>query len=215
MYGSVQHLLENVLGRFGVETTFVDATDAEAVEAAIRPNTRLLHLETIANPTIVVADLADLIDRAHRRGVTVSVDNTFASPYLCRPIELGADLVVESLTKWIGGHSDVLGGAVVGGASDRPRSAASRSTPAATSRRSAPSWCCAGSRRCTCAWSATRECAGAGAPPRAERVVATVWYPGLPSHPQFGVAQRQLRAGGGMLAFDLGDRDAARGCSTR
>ena len=98
IYGSVQHLLDKILPRFGIETTFVDATDHDAVAAAFRPNTRLLHVETIANPTIVVADLAALIELGHGRGVTVSVDNTFASPWLCRPAELGADLVIEALT---------------------------------------------------------------------------------------------------------------------
>ena len=114
IYGSVQHLIQNVFGRFGVESTYVDITDPDAVDAAFRANTRLLHIETIANPTLAVADLADLIERGHSRGALVTVDNTFASPYLCRPAELGADLTMEALTKWIGGHSDVLGGSVAG-----------------------------------------------------------------------------------------------------
>src|SRR3954471_6054119 len=101
------------LSRFGVDVTFVDATDADAIEAAL-PGARLLYLETISNPTIQVADLQLLAEHAHRHGVTVVVDNTFASPYLCRPLELGADLVVESCTKWIGGHSDVVAGSVCG-----------------------------------------------------------------------------------------------------
>src|SRR4030095_709982 len=111
-----QHLLEHRLTRFGIESTFVDITDQEAVEAAFRPNTRVLHAETIANPTIVVADLPSLAEIAHRHGALFTVDNTFASPYLCRPLEQGADMVFESCTKWIGGHSDVLGGVVVGDA---------------------------------------------------------------------------------------------------
>ena len=114
IYGSVQHLIQSVFGRFGVESTFVDITDTDAVEAAFMPSTRLLHFETLANPTLTVADIADLIERGHRHGALVSVDNTFASPYLCRPAELGADLTMEALTKWIGGHSDVLGGSVAG-----------------------------------------------------------------------------------------------------
>jgi cystathionine beta-lyase/cystathionine gamma-synthase len=210
MYGSVQHMLENILGRFGVETTFVDATDAAALEAAITPRTKLVHLETIANPTIVVADLIDLIDRAHRRGVVVSVDNTFASPYLCRPMELGADLVMESLTKWIGGHSDVLGGVVVGrgdlirevrriaidtGGNIAPFSAflVLRGLETLHVRME---------RHSQTALSLARHIEQSG-------VARATWYPGLPSHPQYDVAQRQLRSGGGMLAFDVRDRRAA------
>ena len=210
LYGSVTHLLENVLGRFGVETTFVDATDRAAVEAAFRPNTRLLHLETIANPTIVVTDLADLIGLAHARGIAVSVDNTFASPYLCRPIELGADLVIESLTKWIGGHSDVLGGVVVG---DRERIADVRHVQIETGGGIAPlsaflllrgisTLHVRMERHVTSALALARHL-------EQSDVVRTVYYPGLPSHPQFAVAQRTLSAGGGMLAFDVGDRETA------
>ena len=114
IYGSVQHLIQDVFGRFGVESTFVDITDTAAIDAAFRPNTRVLHFETIANPTLTVADIPDLIARGHAHGALVTVDNTFASPYLCRPAELGADLTMEALTKWIGGHSDVLGGSVSG-----------------------------------------------------------------------------------------------------
>ena len=113
VYGSTRALMTQVLSRFDVDVTFVDATDADAVEAAL-PGARVLYLETISNPTIQVADLSVLAERAHRHGVTVVVDNTFASPYLCRPLELGADLVVESCTKWLGGHSDVVAGSVCG-----------------------------------------------------------------------------------------------------
>ncbi len=210
LYGSVTHLLENVLGRFGVETTFVDATDRAAVEAALRPNTRLMHLETIANPTIVVTDLADLIGLAHARGITVSVDNTFASPYLCRPIELGADLVIESLTKWIGGHSDVLGGVVVG---DRERIGEVRRVQIDTGGGLAPLSAFLVLRGISTLHVRMERHAGSALALarhlEQSEVVRTVYYPGLPSHPQFSVAQRTLSAGGGMLAFDLGDRVTA------
>jgi hypothetical protein len=117
IYGSTRSLLVNQFGRLGVTTAFVDATDLAAVDAALAAApTRLLYVETISNPTIVVADVAALAAIAHRHGALLIVDNTFASPYLCRPIELGADLVVESATKFIGGHSDVLAGLVAGSA---------------------------------------------------------------------------------------------------
>jgi len=209
IYGSVQHLLDKILPRFGIETTFVDATDLDAVEAAFTPRTRLLHIETIANPTIVVSDLAALIERAHRRGITVSVDNTFASPWLCRPAELGADLVIEALTKWIGGHSDVLAGGVSGRAD---LIAAIRRVQIDTGGTLAPQSAflvlrgietlhVRMERHSANALALARHLEGSG--------LDTVYYPGLPSHPQFSVAQRQLRAGGGMLAFELVDRRSA------
>ncbi len=115
LYGTTRSLFSTVLARAGVATTFVDATDHAAVETALAAApTRVLYLETISNPTLVVPDLAGLATLAHRHGATLVVDNTFASPYLCRPLELGADLVVESATKYIAGHSDVLAGAVAG-----------------------------------------------------------------------------------------------------
>src|SRR5919112_1279598 len=116
-YGTSRALFEEILGRLGVRTDYVDVTDLAAVEAALAATpTRILYAETIANPTIVVADHAALAEIAHRHGALYVVDNTFASPYLCRPVELGADLVVESATKYLSGHSDVLAGTVSGSA---------------------------------------------------------------------------------------------------
>jgi len=210
LYGSVQHLLENQLGRLGVEVTLVDVTDHDAVDAAFRPNTRLLHVETIANPTIVVADLPALAEIAHRHGAVLTVDNTFASPYLCRPIELGADLVFESCTKWIGGHSDVLGGVVVG---DRARLAAVRQVQIDTGGSLAPLSAFLILRGiATLHVRMERHTENALAVARALEAhdsVEHIYYPGLPSHPQAAVAQRVLRGGGGMLALDLGSRSVA------
>lgn len=114
LYGGTHALLDSVLGRFGVGTDFVDTGDAAAVDAALRPETRVVFAETISNPTMTVADLRMLADAAHRAGALLVVDSTFATPVLCRPLEHGADLVVHSATKYIGGHSDATGGVVVG-----------------------------------------------------------------------------------------------------
>ncbi|MGH7635194.1 MAG: trans-sulfuration enzyme family protein, partial [Gemmatimonadaceae bacterium] len=209
IYGSVQHLLDKILPRFGVEVTFVDATDPDAVAAAFTPRTRLLHIETIANPTIVVADLAALIERAHRRGITVSVDNTFASPWLCRPAELGADLVIEALTKWIGGHSDVLAGGVSGRAD---LIAAIRRVQIDTGGTLAPQSAFLVLRGIeTLHVRMERHSSNALALARHLEAgsLKTVRYPGLPSHPQYSVAQRELNTGGGMMCFELADRRAA------
>ncbi len=210
LYGSVQHLLENRFGRLGIGTTFADVTDLSAVEAAFRPNTRLLHVETIANPTIVVADLPALAEIAHRHGAVLTVDNTFASPYLCRPLEFGADVVFESCTKWIGGHSDVLAGVVVG---DAARIVDVRAVQVDTGGSLAPLSAFLVLRGiATLHVRMERHTENALAVARAleaQDSVQALYYPGLPSHPQSAVAQRILRAGGGMLAFDLGERSAA------
>jgi cystathionine beta-lyase/cystathionine gamma-synthase len=112
-YGGSFSLLRHVLARFGVESTFVEGNDPAAYRAACRPNTRLVWAETIANPTLDVADLSALAATAHDAGALLAVDSTFASPAVCRPLEHGADLVIHSATKYLGGHSDATGGAVV------------------------------------------------------------------------------------------------------
>jgi methionine-gamma-lyase len=210
VYGSTRTLLSSVLARFGVDVAYVDATDPDAVEAALRTPTRVLYLETIANPTIVMADLADLGERAHRHDAVVIVDNTFASPYLCRPFELGADLVVESTTKWVGGHSDVLAGAVAGRA-DLIRQV--REAEIETGGMIAPFAAFLVLRGMETlhvrmdrhASSAQTLARSLEARPEVRRVV----YPGLESHPQAEVARRELRNGGGLMAVDLGDRAVA------
>lgn len=114
-YIAVYRLLNELLNhKFGVETTLVDTTDPANVEAAIRPNTKLIHIETPGNPTLMISGIAAIAEIAHRHGALLSVDNTFASPFNQRPIELGADFAVESLTKYINGHGDSMGGAIVG-----------------------------------------------------------------------------------------------------
>ncbi len=114
-YIAVYRLLNELLNnKFGVETTIVDTSDPSNVEAAIRSNTKLIHIETPGNPTLTITDIAAIVDIAHRHGALLSVDNTFASPFNQRPVELGADFSVESLTKYINGHGDAMGGAIVG-----------------------------------------------------------------------------------------------------
>jgi len=189
----------------------VDVTDLAAVEAALTAApTRILYLETISNPTLVVPDLAALATLAHRYGATVVVDNTFASPYLCRPLAFGADLVVESATKFLSGHSDVLAGAVAG---SRPLIDAIRALHVDTGGTLAPFSAFLVLRGIpTLAIRMERHAATAavlaelleGAPG-----VERVWYPALPSHPQHAVAAKQLSGGGGMLAVELAGGAAA------
>ena len=210
-YGTTRAQLLNVFGRLGVRVDFVDVTDLAAVEAALAlAPTRVLYAETISNPTIVVADHAALAGLAHRFGATYIVDNTFASPYLCRPLELGADLVCESATKYLSGHSDVMAGVVVGSASlvGRVRdfevdTGASLDPHAAFLAMRGLSTLALRMER----HSATAATLSAWL--EAQPGVTRVWHPALASHPQHATAARQLARGGGMLAFELAGGRAA------
>jgi methionine-gamma-lyase len=211
VYGSTRALLSNIFGRLGVDVVYVDPTDHAAVEAALAASrTRILYAETISNPTIVVPDLERISTLAHRYGATVVVDNTFASPYLCQPIALGVDLVVESATKWLGGHSDVIAGVVAG---RRELIDGVRAAAIDTGGIAAPFSAFLVLRGMqTLHVRMDRHSASALTVARAlesNRTVRRVTHPGLPSHPQAGVAQHQLRSGGGILAVELGSRASA------
>jgi cystathionine beta-lyase/cystathionine gamma-synthase len=204
-YGTTRALLEGFFKRMGVTAEYVDVTDLGAVEAALAAKaTRILYAETIANPTIVVADHVALADLAHRYGASYVVDNTFASPYLCRPVELGADLVVESATKYLSGHSDVMAGVVSGSAGlihqvrDFQVDTGSSLDPHAAFL--------AMRGLSTLGLRIERHSATAAALAEwldRQEGVSRVWHPSLPSHPQHEVASRQLALGGGMLALEL------------
>jgi cystathionine beta-lyase/cystathionine gamma-synthase len=206
VYGGVVGLAQEVLERVGIEAVAVDTTDVEAVRVAINERTRLLWLETISNPTTGMADIATLAKIAHERGVTVAVDNTFASPYLANPLPLGVDLVVHSTTRYIGGHSDITGGAILGTAE---RVAAARRILINAGGNAAPLEAFLALRGLkTLALRMDRHSANALCVAEAlERApgVARVLYPGLASHPQHELARRTLRDGmaGGMLSVDL------------
>jgi len=205
IYGSTRSLLVNQFGRLGVTTAFINAADLAAVDAALAAvPARVLYVETISNPTIVVADIAGLATIAHAHGALLIVDNTFASPYLCRPIELGADLVVESATKFIGGHSDVLAGTVAG---SRELIKAVRQVEIDTGATLSPLSAFLVLRGlATLAVRMERQSATAqvlAAWLEAQRTVVRVSYPGLSSHPQHALAARQFPIGGGMLALEV------------
>ena len=206
VYGGTIGLARSILARSGIGHRVVDTTDAAAVEAAIGPNTKLLWLETISNPTTAMADVAALAELAHARGVMVVVDNTFASPALATPLALGADVVVHSTTKYVGGHSDLMGGAAIGSA-DRMQDARHAMLNAGGNASPWEAFLALRGLK-TLAVRMERHSANAlavataleGAPG-----VAAVRYPGLPSHPQHELACRVLRGGmaGGMLALEL------------
>lgn len=212
LYGGTYALLTGFFARFGVVARFLPLTDPASVAAATTERTRLIWAETIANPTTDVADLAALAELAHDRGALLFVDNTFASPYLCNPLALGADLVVHSLTKYIGGHSDLMAGAVIGPADRVARArrelidAGGNAQPleAFLALRGLKTLAIRMDRHASNALAVA--CALEGRP-----TVRRVLYPGLISHPQHEIAARELRGGmmGGMLAVDLeGGRSA-------
>jgi len=212
-YGTTRTQAIAAFGRLGVDVGYVDTTDPDAVEAALRARpTRILHVETIANPTCVLADIPTLAALAHRHGALLTVDNTFASPAVCRPLEHGADLVMESATKYLSGHSDVMAGAVVGA---RERIAAVRSAQIDTGATLGPFAAFLVLRGiATLAVRMERQArtasALAGSLERQDGVNRVI-YPGLRSHPQADVAARILDGGGAMLSVDLaGGREAGR-----
>lgn len=215
IYGSTRSLLMHTFGGLGIRVDFVDTTDHDAVGRALAmAPTRVLYAETIANPTTFVADHAALSELAHRYGARYVVDNTFASPYVCRPLELGADLVAESATKFLGGHSDLIAGVVAG-----PRTLIGEvaRTQVETGASLGPFEAFLVLRGIlTLAVRAERHARTAAALAdwlERQAVVRTVLYPGLASHPQHAIAARQFRIGvaGGMLAFEVeGGRDAGR-----
>ena len=212
VYGGTHRLVDKVLGPWGIGLVTVDMTDLDAVRAAISGSTRMLWVETPSNPLLKVVDIAALAAAAHQAGALAVVDNTFASPYLQQPLALGADVVVHSTTKYLGGHSDVLGGALV--MNDDALHEAVRFQQFAAGAVSGP----------FDAWLTTRGIKTLGV--RMDRhssnaqtiaealhdhpAVARVYYPGLPSHPGHELAARQMRAFGGIVSIELADGPAAR-----
>ena len=212
LYGGSYRLFTKLYARLGITFTFVDTTDLAAVERAIRPRTRLLWLESPSNPLLRVTDLAACAALAHSRGVLAVADNTFATPVLQRPLSLGADIVVHSTTKYLNGHSDVIGGAVLTNSPELHERL--RFFQNAVGAIPGPQDCSLVLRGIkTLGLRVGRHCANAGAIAKwlaADRRVARVHYPGLASHPQHALAGRQMSEFGGIVSFELADEAAAR-----
>ncbi len=212
IYGGTFALFKNVLPRFGIETTFIDATNLDELSSAIRENTRLIFIETPANPTLKIIDIARCAEIARSKNIPLCVDNTFATPYLQRPIELGADIVIHSLTKYFGGHGDIIGGAVAGkkefikelweigkeiGGSNSPFNAwlVLRGLKTLAVRME---------KHCDSAMEIA-ECLSK------HDKIEKVYYPGLPTHPGHDLAKKQMSRFGGMIGFDVkGGKEAGK-----
>jgi cystathionine beta-lyase/cystathionine gamma-synthase len=211
-YGGTYRLFERVLRKYQLDFSYVDTSRLEEVERAIRPSTRMLFIETPTNPTLRLTDLCEVSRLGRARGAVVVVDNTFASPYAQRPLELGADIVVHSTTKFLNGHSDSIGGVAVAakpehaewlqfvqnaeGAILGPMDAwlvlrGTKTLPIRMERHHANAQAIAGFLE---------------AHPKVRRV----HYPGLPSHPQHDLARRQMRGFGGIVSFEMGTLERAR-----
>jgi cystathionine beta-lyase/cystathionine gamma-synthase len=213
VYGGTFRLFERVLRPYGLDFTYVDTTDLEQVAANLRPNTRLIWLETPSNPLLGVSDIAGIASIVRRAASTplLAVDNTFATPYLQQPLRLGADLVVHSMTKYLGGHSDVIGGAIVGGDLKlRERLAFLQNAVGAVPGPMDSFLVLRGIKTLPVRMDRQSENAASIADfLAAHSKVAQISYPFHDSHPQVELARLQMRSGGGMLSFVMKEGESA------
>ncbi|MGQ0632202.1 MAG: cystathionine gamma-synthase [Sporichthyaceae bacterium] len=211
-YGGTYRLFARVFARWRLEFTAVSLDDLDAVRAAMRPRTRLIWCETPTNPMLGIADIAALAEIAHNAGAVLAVDNTFASPYLQTPLALGADIVTHSTTKYLGGHSDVVGGALVAAGKGLGEDLAFHQNAIGAVAGPFDSWLVLRGAK-TLALRMQQHCANAAAIVEMLREHHKVWqvhYPGLETHPGHEVAARQMRDFGGMISFQVsGGSDAA------
>jgi len=204
LFGATQQLLGSIMARFGVQTSFVAQTEVAAWEAAMRPETRLFFLETPSNPLTEIADIRSLVALAHTRNVIVAVDNCFCTPILQRPLDLGADLVVHSATKFLDGQGRVLGGAVAGSKQLTDEVLKFLRTAGPTLSAFNAWVLLKGLETLKIRMEAQSVSALVLAHwLEAHPAVARVYYPGLPSHPQYALAQQQQSSGGAIVAFSV------------
>ncbi len=209
VYAGTVRLLDRIVSGYGIEIEFVDTSDLKAVEAAFKPNTKMIHVETPSNPLMVLSDISAICKMAHARGVEVSVDNTFMSPVLQSPLALGADIVMHSTTKYLNGHSDGLGGALIGSTPEHKERFGL--VQKAAGGVMSPFECFLVLRgiktlplrvkqheengRAIAAWLETQ--------PKVHKLA----YPGLKSHPQHELALKQQKGFGSMLSFEVESRE--------
>ncbi len=217
VYGGTYRVMTNVLNRFGLEATFVDTSDVANIEAHIRPNTKAIYVETPTNPLLKITDLQAAAAIARARGLLLIVDNTFSTPYFQTPLALGADIVIHSATKYLGGHSDVVAGLAV----VRTPELAERLHYVQNSTGGVlgpqDSWLLMrGIKTLGVRMEEHERNARAIAAFLAEHTsVARVYYPGLPNHPNHELAKQQMRGFGGMISFDVGSLERAENVLSR
>jgi cystathionine gamma-lyase/cystathionine beta-lyase/cystathionine gamma-lyase/homocysteine desulfhydrase len=215
-YGGTYRYFEQVLTRYRIEFSYIDTAQPELVERAMRPSTKMIFVETPTNPVMGLTDIAAMAEIGRKHGVRVAVDNTFASPVVQRPIELGADLVMHSTTKYLNGHSDSVGGIVIAVREDDADWLKFVQNSAGAILGPFDAWLVLRGTKTLPVRMAQHNANGLALAEFLEShpKVTRVLYPGLPSHPQHELARRQMRGFGGMLAFDLGSfEDARRVCN--
>src|SRR5829696_6459312 len=216
-YGGTFRLFDKVLTRYKLEFSYVDTSQPELIERAIRPNTKMLFVETPTNPVLRLTDIAKTAEIARRHSVRLVVDNTFASPAVQRPIPLGADIVTHSTTKYLNGHSDSIGGVVIATRDDDAAWLQFVQNAAGAILSPFDSWLVLRGTKTLVVRMAQHNANGMAlaeflaSHPKVRHVI----YPGLPSHPQHELAKRQMRGFGGMLSFDVGTFEAARAVCNR
>jgi cystathionine beta-lyase/cystathionine gamma-synthase len=210
-YGGTYRYYTKILANYGVTFSFVDTSRAEDVRKAIRPETKMLHLETPTNPTMQLCDIATLSELAHRNGAVVVVDNTFASPYLQKPLALGADIVMHSTTKFLGGHSDTVGGAAIAKSKEHVEWLGFVQNSSGAILSPMDSWLVLRGIKTLVVRMERHEANGRAVAEHLSKhaKVRKVNYPGLPSHPHHELAKKQMSGFGAMLSFDLGSFENA------
>jgi cystathionine beta-lyase/cystathionine gamma-synthase len=212
VYGGTFRLFDRVLSRSGISFDYVDTSNMDVVERAVTPATRMMFVETPTNPILTLTDLSAASDLASRRGLRLVVDNTFASPYVQRPIELGADIVTHSTTKYLNGHSDSIGGIVIVTRDEDVEWLRFVQNAAGAILGPFDSWLVLRGTKTLPLRMQRHNTNGLAIAEylAAHPKVRHVHYPGLPSHPQHELATRQMRGFGGMVSFELGSLEAAR-----
>jgi cystathionine beta-lyase/cystathionine gamma-synthase len=216
-YGGTFRLFDKVLTRYKLEFSYVDTSQPELIERAMRPNTKMLFVETPTNPVLRLTDIAATAQIARRHNVRLVVDNTFASPAVQRPLTLGADLVTHSTTKYLNGHSDSIGGVVIATRDDDVAWLRFIQNAAGAILSPFDSWLVLRGTKTLMVRMAQHNVNGMAlaeylsSHPKVQHVI----YPGLPSHPQHDLAKRQMRGFGGMVSFDVGTFEAARAVCNR
>ena len=210
-YGGTYRLFERVLTRYNVAFTYVDTGNTELVAQEIRPNTRMVFVETPTNPTMRLTDLSRVAEITRAREVTLVVDSTFSSPFVQRPLALGADIVVHSTTKYLNGHSDSIGGVVVTARPEIADALAFLQNAAGAILSPFDSWLVLRGTKTLAVRMAQHNANGQALATwlAGHRKVQQVHYPGLVTHPQHPLALQQMNGFGGMLSFDVGSREAA------
>jgi len=211
VYGGTFRLFDKVLKRYGLEFSAIDASDIDAVEKAMTPQTRMVWLESPTNPLLRVVDIDAVSEVAHGHGAIVCVDNTFATPFLQQPLHLGADVVVHSSTKYIGGHSDVVGGAIMTDNDELEKQLRFHQNAVGAVPSPFDCWLLLRGVK-TLALRVERQSENAMEVAQAlqqNKAVKRVFYPGLEGHPNRSVAARQMRMFGGMVSFEVADEQTA------